>query len=116
MDNKLKKLLKINGVGHLIKDLEKVKPHNCNQMAGGIQFVSDNWDVEPNGAVLNDIIDYLKNKAGSENTNKYKANFLWPHEDGSIEQAGYEFANATVEEYRQEWWEELLRLKENSYE
>ena len=32
--------------------------------------------------------------------NKYKANFLWPAEDGSIEFMLYEFANARTEEYR----------------
>lgn len=40
------------------------------------------------------------------NTDKqeYKAEFLWPHEDGSIEEAAYEFANANTEEYREIWW------------
>ena len=36
-----------------------------------------------------------------------QANFLWPHEDGSIEQAGYEFANGRSEEWQQEWWATL---------
>lgn len=39
---------------------------------------------------------------------EYKANFLWPHEDGSVEQAGYEFANAQTEAYRKQWWDILL--------
>jgi hypothetical protein len=34
-------------------------------MAGGIQFVFDNWDVTPNGGILIDIIDYLKDKGKS---------------------------------------------------
>lgn len=38
----------------------------------------------------------------------YKADFLWPHEEGSVEQAGYEFANAKTEEYREQWWKILL--------
>lgn len=38
----------------------------------------------------------------------YKANFLWPHEDGSLEQLGYEFANANTEEYREEVWKEII--------
>lgn len=35
---------------------------------------------------------------------QYRANFLWPHDDDSIEEAGYEFANANTEAYREEWW------------
>jgi len=38
---------------------------------------------------------------------EYRANFLWPHEDGSLEQAGYEFINGYTEEYRKQWWEIL---------
>jgi hypothetical protein len=38
----------------------------------------------------------------------YKGDFLWPHEDGSIEEAGYEFLNARTEEFRKKWWEILL--------
>lgn len=36
-----------------------------------------------------------------------KANFLWPHDENSKEQAGYEFANAQTEEYRKLWWDIL---------
>lgn len=39
---------------------------------------------------------------------EYKADFLWPYEIGSIEEAGYEFANARTEEYRKMWWKLLL--------
>ena len=40
---------------------------------------------------------------------QYKADFLWPHEEGSVEEAGYEVINASTEEYREEWWNELVR-------
>jgi hypothetical protein len=30
----------------------------------------------------------------------YKADFLWPHEQGTLEDYLYEFANAHTEEYR----------------
>ena len=33
-----------------------------------------------------------------------KADFLWPHDDGSVDQAGYEFCNGKTEGYRREWW------------
>lgn len=65
MDEKLKRKLKVNHCEHLIKPLEKVRPSGANQMAGGIQFVYDNWDVAPNGGILTDIIEYLKSKANS---------------------------------------------------
>lgn len=38
---------------------------------------------------------------------QYKANFLWPHKVGSLEEAGYEFANASTKAYREEWWDVL---------
>ena len=62
MTEELKDKLIINGFGYLIKKLEKVKPHNANQMAGGIQLVFDNWDCYPNGGIIFDIINYLKDK------------------------------------------------------
>jgi hypothetical protein len=33
---------------------------------------------------------------------------LWPPASGSVEEAGYEFANALTEDYRREWWNILL--------
>lgn len=37
----------------------------------------------------------------------YRANFLWPFVDGTIEEAGYEFANGKTEGYRKAWWKIL---------
>lgn len=37
----------------------------------------------------------------------YRANFLWPFEDDSIEEAAYEFANGKTEAYQKEWYEIL---------
>lgn len=43
----------------------------------------------------------------------YKADFLWGYEEGSVEEAGYEFANAIGEAYQEFWWNKLLeRTKE----
>lgn len=39
---------------------------------------------------------------------EYNANFLWPVEKGSVEEAGYEFVNAKTEKYREKWWKILL--------
>lgn len=41
-------------------------------------------------------------------SDKYRANFLWPVEVGSIEHAGYEFANGEIEDYQEYWWGILL--------
>ena len=50
-----------------------------------------------------------------EQTEKYRANFLWPAEEESVEQAGYEFANGNTEEYQKQWWEILKeRIKNKS--
>lgn len=38
----------------------------------------------------------------------YRAAFLWPHDDGSVEEAGYEFANGKTLEYQRLWWGVLL--------
>lgn len=47
----------------------------------------------------------------------YRANFLWGKPHGSIEEAGYEFANGQTEEYRKEWWGILLeRVKAQNAE
>lgn len=40
---------------------------------------------------------------------KYRADFLFGCENDSVEEAGYEFANASTEEYRKEWWSILLQ-------
>jgi len=46
----------------------------------------------------------------------YKANFLWPHEKESIEEAGYEFANGQTESYQKVWWDILIERLKNSKE
>lgn len=42
--------------------------------------------------------------------NKFKANFLWDDglELGSIEEAGYNFANVMFPEYQKAWWDVLV--------
>lgn len=44
---------------------------------------------------------------------KYSANFLWGHDDDSIETLGYEFANAKTEEYQRECWQQLIDKLKN---
>lgn len=49
-----------------------------------------------------------REQAGSDAKAEWKADFLWPCEDGSVEEAGFEFANAKTEEFRRIWWSILL--------
>jgi hypothetical protein len=51
---------------------------------------------------------YDATKGGKAKNIRYRADFLWAHAEGSVEEAGYEFANARTEEYRQQWWTILL--------
>lgn len=39
---------------------------------------------------------------------KYRADFLFGRDEGSIEEAGYEFANGVTEDYVKQWWNILI--------
>ena len=55
------------------------------------------------------------NRPKPHNTANYRANFLWPVKQGSIAEAGYEYANAKTEPYRKTWWRILKhRIKKES--
>lgn len=59
-------------------------------------------------AALAEMVKCAAKMMRRRNKADYKANFLWPHEEGSLAQAGYEFANGGTEEYRKVWWRILL--------
>lgn len=44
---------------------------------------------------------------------KYNADFLWPHEDDSLESILYEFANAKSEDYRKQQYESIKEIIES---
>lgn len=45
-----------------------------------------------------------------------KAEFLWPADEDSVEEAGFEFANAETPAYQEQWWNILKdRIKEDSH-
>ena len=44
----------------------------------------------------------------NENKSEYRANFLWPHTEDSLEEAGFEFANGRSENYQKYWWKLLI--------
>jgi hypothetical protein len=49
----------------------------------------------------------LVNSIIAAGVKEVRADFLWPHEEDSIEEAGYEFANGRTSEYQRQWWEIL---------
>lgn len=53
---------------------------------------------------------YNATGGGTGKNVRYRADFLWPFRSklGTVEEAGYEFANARTEEYREQWWNILL--------
>ena len=63
MNRFLKKKLTYNGLGKLSSELEKISPEDSAKVALGIQMVFENFDCEPNGGIIFDIIDYLNFKS-----------------------------------------------------
>lgn len=80
-----------------------------NAEPAGFVATEDAW-VEVCEPILRAALSQPKGERGSAipETDGYRANFLWPHGDDSVNEAGYEFANARTEEYRKQWWEILL--------
>jgi len=60
--------------------------------------------------LLADEIEQLRAsiKKIEEERDKYRANFLFPNEDDSIEMHGYEFCNGRTEDYRKLHWDAIL--------
>ena len=52
---------------------------------------------------------YDASRGGKAKNIRYRADFLWGKPDGSIEEAGYEFANARTLEYQKMWWDILVK-------
>ncbi len=77
-----------------------------------IPALVETWARCPNkDCYIGGVMMYLK--VWNRRHFKISANFLWPVEKGSVEEAGYEFANAKTEAYQFEWWKTLLiRVKE----
>jgi hypothetical protein len=46
--------------------------------------------------------------SGKRKNIRYRADFLWGNDDGSVEEAGFEFANARTEMFRELWWNILI--------
>ena len=57
-----KKFLKNNGKESLYDSIIQVSSNDANSVALGMQLVYDNFDCEPNGSVIEDVINYLKQK------------------------------------------------------
>jgi hypothetical protein len=90
------------------------KTHQCQAPECGHEWRP--FDFPTVGVAHQDqeFVAYLERKVATltqqlAEATAYRANFLWPYEDGSIEALGYEFANGKTEAYRKEVWEALVR-------
>jgi len=61
-DLKLKKLLKANSHESLYSSIISIPASYANQVALGMELIVNNFDCAPNGGVIFDIIEYLKQK------------------------------------------------------
>jgi hypothetical protein len=58
----LKKYLKINKHEDLYNDIINIPTSDAIKVALGMELIANNFDCSPNGAVIFDIIEYLKQK------------------------------------------------------
>ena len=63
MNKYLRKKLEDNGVGNLASDLNNISPEDSAKVALGVQLIFENFNCEPNGGIIFDIIDYLNYKS-----------------------------------------------------
>jgi len=67
-------------------------------------------------AIVEKPFGCVKKAADAAERAKDRADFLWPYDEGSIEEAGYEFANGKTEAYREQWWDILVARRGNEPE
>jgi hypothetical protein len=58
--NKLIKILKANRVSTEILNIEDEDLDYLYGLLKGLRWISENFDIEPNGAVVDDVINYLE--------------------------------------------------------
>jgi len=59
----LKKLLKANNKEHLYNSIVDIPASDASKVALGMELIYDSFDCEPNGGVIQDVIDYLRQKS-----------------------------------------------------
>ena len=63
------KLLKATNMGHLYNDIINIPASDADKVILGMKLIYDNFDCEPNGGVIKDIIGYLRQKSDNESMN-----------------------------------------------
>ena len=58
----LKRLLKANKHEDLYNSIINIPASDANDVALGMELIFQNFDCAPNGAVISDVIEYLKQK------------------------------------------------------
>jgi hypothetical protein len=61
-DAKIKKLLKINKHESLYNSIINIPASEANKVALGMELIYNNFKCVPNGGVINDVIEYLRQK------------------------------------------------------
>lgn len=62
-NHELLKSLKVTNMGHLYDDIINIPASDVNKVILGMKLIYDNFDCEPNGSVIQDIIVYLRQKS-----------------------------------------------------
>jgi len=62
-DIKLKKLLKVNSHESLYNSIINIPASEANKVALGMELIFNNFDCAPNGGVIDDVIEYLRQKS-----------------------------------------------------
>jgi plasmid replication initiation protein len=61
-DIKLKKLLKVNSHESLYNSIINISASDANKVALGMELIFNNFDCAPNGGVISNVIEYLRQK------------------------------------------------------
>ena len=59
----LKKLLKANGHESLYNSIINIPTSDANKVALGMELIFNNFDCAPNGGVIDDVVEYLRQKS-----------------------------------------------------
>ena len=62
-DVKIKKLLKANSHESLYNSIINIPASDANKVALGMELIFNNFDCAPNGGVISNVIEYLRQKS-----------------------------------------------------
>jgi hypothetical protein len=62
-DTKIKKFLKANRHESLYNSIINIPASDANKVALGMELIFNNFDCAPNGGVISNVIEYLRQKS-----------------------------------------------------